>query len=148
MYSERARPLRIVALLGVSHWVRCNPHVSPLHLMVDLQFVKRLAFFHHRCHLLHHLVELGATGFGQTLDMCLLEELEFFKGDDSVASSDFQIELMTLLVVQLRCSRETEMNIRSVLVPLDLTHQTSRNGTSLGAKQSSPRWMGRSLADP
>jgi hypothetical protein len=37
------------------------------------------------------------------LDMSLLEELEFFKGDDSVASSDFQIELVTLLVVKLWC---------------------------------------------
>lgn len=33
--------------------------------------------------------------------MCLLEELEFFKGDDSVASSDFQIELVRLLAVEL-----------------------------------------------
>jgi hypothetical protein len=60
-----------------------------------------MAFFHHRGHLLHHLVELRTAAFGQALDVSLLEELEFFKGDDSVASSDFQIELVTLLVVKI-----------------------------------------------
>lgn len=33
--------------------------------------------------------------------MSLLEELEFLKGDDSVASGDFQIELVTSLVVKI-----------------------------------------------
>lgn len=80
--------------------------------------------------------------------MCLLEELEFFKGDNSVASSDFQIELVGLLAVGLWCFRETEKNIQSVPVPSDSAHQTSQNATSLGAKQSSPRWMGRFLVDP
>ena len=107
--------------------------------MVDLQFVQRMAFFHHRGHLHDHLVKLRAAAFGKSLDMPLLEELELFKGDDSVASSDFQIELVTLLVVKLRCICETKKNIQSVPVPLDLTRQTSRNATSLGAKQSSPR---------
>lgn len=79
MYSESVRPLRIVALLGFSNWVPYNPGVSSLQQIADLQFVERVAFFHHRGHLLHHLVELGAATFGETLDMCFLEELEFFK---------------------------------------------------------------------
>lgn len=90
-----------------------------LQLMADLQFVERVAFFHHRGHLLHHLVELRTATFDQALDMCLLEELEFFKGDDSVASGDFQIELVILLAVKLWCFCETEKNIQSVQVLSD-----------------------------
>lgn len=116
--------------------------------MADLQFVERVAFFHYRAHFLHYLVEFRTATLDQALDMCLLEELEFFKGDDSVASGDFQIELVILLAVKLWCFCETEKNIQSVPVPSDSTHQTSQNATSLGAKQSSPRWMGRFLADP
>lgn len=116
--------------------------------MANLQFVERVVLFYHRCHLLHHLVELRTATLDQALDMCLLEELEFFKGDDSVASCDFQIELVILLAVKLWCFRETEKNIRSVPAPSDSTHQTSQNATSLGARQSSPRSRGRFLADP
>lgn len=108
--------------------------MNSLRLVADLQFVERVAFFHDQAHLLHHLVELRSAAFDQALDMCLLEELEFFKGDNRISSSNFQIELVSVLAGMLVCFRGTKKNIQSVPVPSDLTHQTSRNATSLEVK--------------
>lgn len=66
-----------------------------------------MALFNNCTHPLDHLVKFGTTFSCKSLRMRFLEEPQFLKSDDSVPTSDLEVELGVMLAMQPSAKRET-----------------------------------------
>lgn len=57
------------------------------------QIFHRVAIFNDSAHSLHHFFELRASSCRGSLRMCLLQEPEFLKCNDSVTTGNLEVEL-------------------------------------------------------